>query len=83
MVDGDPSLVYGIEEFPAVAVRVGVPAAVPVPHGNYMVHVVERPSGRRTRRGSIRGARSHVAFTAARQGLRPERRPSPAIGRPR
>ena len=50
VVDGDPTLAYGLEEFPSVAVRIGVPVPVPVKHGNYAIHVVERTSGRRRHR---------------------------------
>ncbi len=68
VVDGDPTLVYGIEEFPAVAIRVGVPVAVPVPHGNYAVHVIERTSGRRVPSRLDPGREVHVAFTAQAAG---------------
>ncbi|HEY2515641.1 MAG TPA: serine/threonine-protein kinase [Polyangiaceae bacterium] len=61
-IDGDPALQYGIEEFPSIAVRVGVPTAVPVPHGNYAVHVVERPSGRRETLSLDPGREARLAF---------------------
>jgi serine/threonine-protein kinase len=47
VIEGDPALSYGVEEFPSVTLRVGVPASIPVTRGNFVVHVVERPSGRR------------------------------------
>jgi serine/threonine-protein kinase len=65
VVDGDVNLVYGIEEFPAVAVRVAVPVPVPVPHGNYAVHVIERTSGRRITCRLDPGREVHCAFPAA------------------
>jgi eukaryotic-like serine/threonine-protein kinase len=64
VVDGDPSLEYGIEEFPSVAVRVGVPVSVPVKHGNYAVHVIERTSGRRVSGSLNPGHEARVSFAA-------------------
>ena len=63
VVEGDPSLVYGIEEFPSVGVRVGVPVSVPIKHGNYVVHVVERTSGRRVTGTLNPGREAHVPFS--------------------
>ncbi len=65
VVDGDPTLSYGLEEFPSVAIRVGFPASVPVKHGNYAVHVVERPSGRRVTGKLYPGKEARVTFTGA------------------
>jgi hypothetical protein len=65
VVDGDPALSYGLEEFPSVPVRVGFPASVPIKHGNYAVHVVERPSGRRVTGKLYPGKEAHVTFAAA------------------
>ena len=65
VVEGDTSLVYGIEEFPSIAVRVGVPVQIPVPHGNYMVHVIERTSGRRVTGTLNPGREVHIAFPAS------------------
>ena len=65
VVEGDTSLVYGIEEFPAVTVRVAVPVPVPVPHGNYSVHVIERTSGRRVTCLLDPGREAHCPFPAA------------------
>jgi serine/threonine protein kinase len=62
VVDGDPSLEYGIEEFPSVSVRVGVPVSVPVKHGNYAIHVVERTSGRRVSGTLNPGHDARVSF---------------------
>ena len=62
IVDGDPSLEYGIEEFPSVAVRIGVPVPVPVKHGNYAIHVIERTSGRRVSGTLNPGHEARVSF---------------------
>ena len=64
VVEGDPSLVYGLEEFPAVTLRVGVPVPVPVTHGNYAVHVVERTSGKRVTWRLDPGREVRVSFPA-------------------
>jgi hypothetical protein len=65
VVDGDPTLSYGLEEFPSVPIRVGFPASVPIKHGNYAVHVIERPSGRRQTGKLYPGKEAHVTFPAA------------------
>jgi serine/threonine-protein kinase len=65
VVDGDPTLVYGIEEFPSVQVRVGVPSAIPIKRGNFAVHVVERTSGRRVSGTLNPGREVHIPFPAA------------------
>jgi hypothetical protein len=65
VIDGDPALSYGLEEFPSIAVRMGVPVAVPVPHGNYAVHVVERPSGRRETLSLDPGREARLTFEPA------------------
>jgi hypothetical protein len=65
VVDGDPSLSYGLEEFPNVAVRVGVPASVQLPHPNYVAHVVERPSQHKVTVTLKPGKEAHASFTAA------------------
>ena len=65
VVEGDPAQSYGLEEFPAIPIRVGFPASIPVSHGNYVVHVVERPSGRRVTGRLNPGKESHVAFSSA------------------
>jgi hypothetical protein len=64
VVDGDPTLSYGLEEFPSIPIRVGVPASVRV-EGSYVVHVVERPSGRRLPGKLNPGKETHVAFKSA------------------
>jgi hypothetical protein len=64
VIEGDPALSYGLEEFPSIAARVGVPVAVPVPHGNYYVHVVDRLSGHRQTVRLNPGKEAHVSFTA-------------------
>ena len=62
VVEGDPSMVYGIEEFPSVTLRTGVPASVPVPRGNFIIYVVERPSGRRISATLDPGREYHAVF---------------------
>ncbi len=66
VVDGDPALTYGIEEFPSVTLRAGVPASVPVPRGNFIIYVVERPSGRRVSATLDPGKEHHAAFAGDR-----------------
>jgi serine/threonine-protein kinase len=65
VVDGDPSLSYGLEEFPNVAVRVGVPASVQLPHPNYVAHVVERPSQHKVTVTLKPGKEAHASFSVA------------------
>jgi hypothetical protein len=65
VVDGDPSLSYGLEEFPNVAVRVGVPASIQLPHPNYVAHVVERPSQHKVTVTLKPGKEAHASFAAA------------------
>jgi serine/threonine-protein kinase len=64
VVDGNPAMTYGIEELPSVVVRMGVPVRVPVPRGNYVIHVIERPSGRRVSVTLDPGKERHAAFAA-------------------
>jgi len=65
LLEGDPSMVYGIEESPSTVVRVGVPVPVVVPHGNYEVHVIERTSGRKITWRLDPGREARIPFPAA------------------
>jgi serine/threonine-protein kinase len=62
VVDGNAALDYGLEEFPSIPVRVGVAVPIPIPYGNYAVHVVERTSGRRVTGTLKPGREVHVSF---------------------
>jgi serine/threonine-protein kinase len=62
VVDGDPGQNYGLEEFPGIPVRVGFPTSVHLEH-NVVVHVVERPSGRRVTGRLSPGKETHVTFS--------------------
>jgi hypothetical protein len=62
IVDGDPSARYGVEEYPSIDVRVGIPVKLQVQHA-MVVHVIERPSGRKASAMLKPGKEAHAAFS--------------------
>jgi serine/threonine-protein kinase len=62
VVDGDPTMSYGLEEFPDIEVRAGLAAIIPVNSGNAPVHIVERPSGHRLTTTLNPGQERRVSF---------------------